>query len=337
MKLVQTCVAVLAASLSLSAAFAEERATGPWKVWVTGQGIDSPTAKRDCAVDDATLNAWYERLRRIHESVKNTPVKVPPDYRVRWSAGWSDFRGVGCRIGPLNGELAYEPFNEKLLKLNSRTGALEPYQSTSALRLHVNVIRGLNVLPWAAPPDEPAIGMARVTGRFGGFPIIENKFALITPPGAPEPFVPAPAELVLRRWLARREADLAGIEPIVKGHGGTPGEMASLTRIREGIERARDMLGKLDSSTRNRAVWLRTEGLLDEIVFEPVAGAVQVMWVNPQFFAQAKSRSGVYVFSVAVWELDLGSPGNGSVRSAIDLNRMMAEAIDWQALARSLP
>ena len=47
MKLVQTCVAVLAAGLSLSAALAEERATGPWKAWVTGQGIDSPTAKRD--------------------------------------------------------------------------------------------------------------------------------------------------------------------------------------------------------------------------------------------------------------------------------------------------
>ncbi len=49
--------------------------------------------------------------------MKLVPTCVAVDH-VRWSACWSDLRGAGCRIGPLNGELAHEPFSEKLVKRN---------------------------------------------------------------------------------------------------------------------------------------------------------------------------------------------------------------------------
>ncbi len=327
----------LASSLIVGVAQAQGRTEGEWTAWSGDPKAVSPTLRKDCSMDDATLAAWFARAKRLHEQLRTTPLTVPPEFRLRWSADWMVDGVASCRSGPLKGQLLFSPYPGTLLKRDARTGKIEPIDTTSSLMLHLNEIRGLMPLEWQKSEDDPEIGIARATARLRGFPVIEDRYAIITPPNAPEPFVPAPADLVLRRWIANTEKDLADIEPIARASGNSPEIAANFARLRKGLENARGLLRQVQSGPRDRTVWFRKDGLFDELSLERRGDAAAVMWVNPRYFASVKGRSGIYVISVDVSQLDLGTPDSGTVEGATDVNRQLATRADWQAVARSLP
>lgn len=327
--------ALVAASVLAYGGSADAQTDKGWADWVGDASRLSPALLKDCALDLATARAWYERVRQLHRLLQPTPITVPPGFQARWNAALGAVEEADCRSGPVRGLLQFEPYPPNLLKRDARTGAIYPIDGTSSLKLILNDIAGLSPLYWIKTQDEPTIGLARVTGKLGGYPVVEERFALITPPGAPEPYVPAPAAMVLRRFVAKLQDDLTAVEPLAQQAGTSKEVLANLASLRREFEAAKALERQVASGGQDHKVWWRED--VQQVSLQPVGDAAVVMWQNPAFFSRVKGRNGIHVISVDLRELEYGVLEHGPVEDSTAILRRVAQAIDWQAIGISLP
>jgi hypothetical protein len=259
------------------------------------------------------LAPWTSRLHHLADLLASTPGSTGPQVWARWQAVI-----LGCEK-PFRGDLIDWPWPERNIRLQSdpgqpgRTRAV-PQGETSMLPIHINHLDWLE-----APSDlndsdagEGRLGVARVTRRIDGFPVLANRVLLLTRPGR-EPYRPVTLEAALKAWVAHAPPS----------HEFSPRASQILTQLDAAALRAPAYVLD-DRSTGRRG-----------IVGAPQSGALPLLTINPDYMDPALPPQAAQGLAVDLLGMEIDLPASDR-RQSRPLARHLVEAADWQRVATEL-
>ncbi len=259
------------------------------------------------------LAPWTSRLHHLADLLAQTPGSTGPQVWAQWQAVI-----LGCEK-PFRGDLIYWPWPERNIRLQpvpgqpGRTRAV-PQGETSMLPIHINHLDWLE-----APSDlngadagEARLGVARITRRIDGFPVLANRVLLVTRPGR-EPYRPVTLEAALKAWLAHAQPN----------HEFSP--------------RASQMLAQLDAGALQAPAYYlddRSNGRRG-IVTAPQFGALPLLTINPDYIDPTLPPQAAQALAVDLLGMEIDLPASDR-RQSRPLARHLVEAADWQRVATEL-
>ncbi len=264
-------------------------------------------------IDSSRLAPWTARLHRLADLLAQTPGSTGPQLWAQWEA-------VILSCGQhFRGALVYWPWPAANVHLEPVAG--QPGRSralhdgeTTRLEIDVNRLDWLEAPAQLNDPDkaELRIGVARVTRRIAGFPVLSDRVLLVTRPGR-DPFRPVSLETALKAWVA---------------HAG-PGD--------EFRPRASQMLAQMDPATlRGQAFYLddRSSGHRG-IVAAAQADALPLLTIDLGYYDPALPPQALQALAIDLLGMEIDMPASDP-RQRRPLARRLLEAADWQRAAAEL-
>jgi hypothetical protein len=178
----------------------------------------------------------------------------------------------------------------------------------------------INQLDWLEAPSElngsdageGRLGVARITRRIDGYPVLANRVLLVTRSGR-EPYRPVTLETALKAWVAHARPS----------HEFSP--------------RASRMLTEWDAvSLQAPAYYLndRSTGR-SGIVSAPEPAALPLLTINPDYIDPALPPQAAQVLAVDLLGMEIDLPATDP-RQSRPLARHLVETADWQRVATEL-
>lgn len=312
-----------------------------WLEWTNNYNDQRDEFSR-CGVTPAQATEWEHMLQRMARRVAQTKVDLPPgwygDLRGHYYGPWLGALEP-CKGLPMEGGLAlalWPPQDLKRVPVPGRPGQtkLRPNGEAPFVDVYVNQWRGNAQSKWLDDGARPRMSVAQKSGEFGGYPVLDRRWLIVTPVGHGPAFVSAPPKRVLRAWLKNETALLQEVETSIKGleaSGQNPGRLAAgLGGLRARIARSAQWLASLDAEQRRAPAFFTRQ---EEIVAQPEPNAAQVWVDNPTYFDPTRPRTAPQLLVVDISQLDMETPLVSQPMGSRRLLRQIVEGLDWRALA----
>lgn len=315
-----------------------------WLDW-TNNYADVRDEFARCGVTPVQAAEWERMLQRMARRVTLAKVDLPSGwygaldgrYYGTWLSALAPCKGL-----PMEGGLSLGMWPVRDLKrvpVRGQPGQtrLKPNGETYFVGVHVNQWRGTSELKWLDDGVQPRMSVAQKRGEFGGHPLLDGKWLVVTPPGYGPAFLPAPIERVLKAWMKNENAQLQEIEGAIKGlqtTGAKPGKLsAGQDVLRTRLERATQWLASLSAEQRKAPAFVTRQG---EVTTQAEPNSTQVWIDNPAYFDLKRPRTAPQLLVLDLSQLDMETPLGSQDQGAPRLLRQFVEGIDWRALSADM-
>ena len=335
--------ATLYIALAASGHAADFGPTDRWLEWENNHAVMAEAMKR-CDITPPLATQWDQNLQQLARKIANT--------QVSWAEGqWGDLRGVlhgpdnnplPCKTSPLTGDMQLTVWSASALERKAGKPRLqrpgpngEGSGSAPSVRLYLNERPGTHERDWLKDAAGPRMTTGKPPGTLLGHPLWDEKWLLVTAPGRPQPFVPAPLDRVVKAWVAAQNAQLAEFAATRKAAEDAKDKAAAamFTKMIEAnrprIEAVRKLLDGPPAQLKG-PVYI---GAGDEVQLQPSPDTEQVWMDNPAAFDPKLPRSAVQIIAIDVAYRDLDQPAPAGKVDAKGLLRQFIERVDWRALA----